>query len=101
MAPATRRTLSKVKSSATTARQPSVPNLMEAVVVRWLLVVGRVGLVIDRLGNNCQLGFGLAKDQRQTTNDDFHTSFFSFFSSRYFTTLPTSCAFSRVVTSNA
>src|SRR6185437_4032324 len=37
------------------------------------------------------------KDQRPITRS--HTSFPIFFSSRYLTTLPTSCAFSRVVTS--
>src|ERR1700690_511011 len=46
MPPATRRTLAKEKSSAMTARQPSVPNLIGAVVGRWSLVVGLSGLLI-------------------------------------------------------
>src|ERR1035437_129794 len=43
---------------------------------RWSLVVSR--------------SLGLPNDERPSTND-LHTSFFSFFSSRCFTTLPTSC----------
>src|SRR5450759_39379 len=43
---------------------------------------------------------GLANDERPSTND-LYTSFFSFFSSRCFTTLPTSWDWSSVVTSSA
>ena len=48
IAPATRRTLSKVKSSAMMPRQPSVPNLMGVVIFgRWSLVVGRWFAVVN------------------------------------------------------
>src|SRR6266851_4284171 len=102
MAPATRRTLSNVKSSAITARQPSVPNLMSA-VGSWLLVVGGMVLVIQVVVvRETDRHMRLAKNQEPTAYNRFsHTSFFNFFSSKCFTTLPTSCEFSRVVTSNA
>src|SRR5689334_14716871 len=47
IAPATRRTLAKVKSSAMIARQPSVPNLIAAVGC-WLLALGSDGEIEPR-----------------------------------------------------
>src|SRR5713226_2079056 len=67
MAPATRRTLSKVKSSAMTARQPSVPNLI-AVVGCWSLVGGVAGLVIEGSAITLSLG-SQGIGERPTTND--------------------------------
>src|SRR5208282_3075285 len=74
---------------------------------RWSSVVGRSLYAVRR--SQMQIPRFVRDDFKRTlrTTDDqrlttaFHTNFFSFFSSRYFTTLPTSCDWSSVVTSSA
>src|SRR5215472_14526632 len=80
MAPATRRTLSKVKSSAITPRHPSVPNLISVIPVLYrlgqlcpLLLVEMFHNFSDILGaiecSNQQCVIGLNHDQVVDAND--------------------------------
>src|SRR6266481_3657742 len=70
IAPATRRTFSKVKSSAMRPRQPSVPNLIWVMVVRrWSLVARSLATPLRIVIPSGARDLHFANAHRLATND--------------------------------